>query len=59
MEKNKSRLLENLMEKGNSYYDSKDFKKAIDCFDKALQIYPRYINALNNKGNAYSNLKEY
>ena len=57
--KNNSSRLENLMEKGSSYCDIKDYNKAIDCFDKVLQIHPKYINALNNKGNAYYNLKEY
>ena len=57
--KNNSSSVENLMQKGNSYYDIKDYNKAINCFDKVLQIHPKYINALNNKGKAYSNLKEY
>ena len=38
--------------KGCVYDDLKEYKKAIDCFDQALQIDPKYINALNNKGYA-------
>ena len=58
MENNNLRL-QNLMKKGNSYFDSKEYKKAIDFYDQALKIDPKYTNALYNKGSAYDNLKEY
>ena len=58
MENNYSRL-QNLIEKGNSYFSNKDYKKAIDCFNKVLLIDSKDTDALNNKGAAYSNLKEY
>ena len=47
------------MDKAKSYCRSYDYKKAIDCFDKALKIDPKHTNALNNKGASYINLNEY
>ena len=41
MENNDSKL-EKLMEKAKSYCRSKNYKKAIDCFDKVLQIDPKH-----------------
>ena len=41
MEINNSKL-EKLMEKAKSHCKSNDFKKAIDCFDKVLQIDPKH-----------------
>jgi len=45
--------------KGISYKNLKEYQKALDCYDKVLQIDPNHTNALNNKGIAYNNLKEY
>ena len=45
--------------KGNAYNDLIEYKKAIDCIDQTLQINPKNINALFNKGLAYYNLEEY
>ena len=45
--------------KGTAYKNLKEYQKAIDCFDKALNIDPKYKLALYNKGTAYDNLKEY
>ena len=36
--------------KGLAYYNLEVYYKAIDCFDKALHIDQKYINALFNKG---------
>ena len=47
------------MEQGNSYFVSKNFEKAIDFYDQVLQIDSKFTEALNNKGVAYDNLKEY
>jgi len=44
---------------GFAYYNFKIFPKAIDCYDKVLQIDPKHTYALNNKGTAYYNLNEY
>ena len=57
--KNNDSILQNLMDKAKYYKTIKNYKKAIDCFDKVLQIDPKDINVLNSKGIAYKNLKEY
>ena len=44
--KNNDSILHYLMEKGNSYNRNKDYKFAIDCYDKVLQINPKYTDAL-------------
>ena len=58
MRNNISRL-QNFMEQGNSYYVGKNFEKAIDFYDRVLQIDPKFTEALNNKGVAYNNLNKY
>ena len=58
MENNNSRL-ENLMEQGNSYKRSKEYKRAIDCYDRVLLKDPKDTYALIMKGSAYDDLKEY
>ena len=35
------------------------YQKAIECFDKAIEINPNYINALNSKGTALHYLDDY
>ena len=57
--KNSNSELKNLFEKGKSYRSNKEFKLAVDCFDQVLEIDPKHISALFNKGNAYVDLKEY
>jgi len=47
------------LEKGNRYYKQGEYKKAIDCYDKAIKINPKDAMAWNNKGNVYSELKEF
>jgi len=49
-------VIQKKMENGNSYYHSNDYKKAIDCYDQILQIYPKDTDILNNKGSAYDYL---
>jgi len=46
---------------GNSYYNNKDYKRAIDCYNKALEIDPNHTppDSLHGMGNAYYNLKLY
>jgi len=36
-----------------------EYKKAIGCFEKAIQINPNYAAAYNNLGNALKELGEY
>lgn len=57
--KNNISRLQNIMEQGNSYYVGKNFEKAIDFYDRVLQIDPKFTEALNNKGVAYNNLNKY
>ena len=40
-------------------YNIKKFLKAIDCFDKVLQINPKDVDAFYYKGLVYHDLKEY
>jgi tetratricopeptide (TPR) repeat protein len=35
------------------------YNEAIECYDKALEIDPKYVYALNNKGLALDNLRKY
>ena len=37
--------------KGNEYYYKKEYNKAIQCYDKAIEIKPNNAEAWNNKGN--------
>ena len=48
-----------MFSKGTAYCELKEYLKAIDCFDKVLQIDPEDTGALKSKGTAYNNLKEY
>ena len=52
MESNNS-IIQNLMEKVESYCRIKDYKRAIDCINKVLQINPKDTDAMNNKGVLY------
>jgi len=45
--------------KGTAFINLKEYLKAIYYFDEALKIDPTYVDANNNKGIAYNNLKEY
>ena len=46
-------------EKGNSFVTSGEYEKAIDCFDKAIELDPNYALAYRNRGNAYKDLGRY
>ena len=50
---------EELLIKGNLHYFSNDFKKAIDCYEKAIKINRSFLLAWNNEGNTYIGLKQY
>jgi len=47
------------MKKGNTHYDTKQYKEAIVNYDRAVQLDPNYAIAYNQRGNAYYYLKEY
>ncbi|MBU2461367.1 tetratricopeptide repeat protein [bacterium] len=44
--------------KGNDLYKVKDYKRAIDCYDKALELDPSDAHTWCNKGVVYVGLKE-
>lgn len=45
--------------RGNDLSNLKKYSEAIKCYDKALEIDPEYVDALNNKGDALYELGEY
>ena len=45
--------------KGNTFYFLLQPQKAIDCYEKALDIKKDYYEAWNNMGLAYGELKQY
>src|SRR6266702_6218466 len=47
------------MKKGNTHYDTKQYKEAIVNYDRAVQLDQNYAIAYNQRGNAYYYLKEY
>lgn len=46
------------VEKGNIFYNQKDFEKAIECYHKALNIDPEYFTAVQCRGFANLELKK-
>tara|TARA_B100000927_G_C16251690_1_gene383794 strand:- start:61 stop:618 length:558 start_codon:yes stop_codon:yes gene_type:complete len=50
-------IIENAL--GFSYAAQKDFKRAINHYDKAIQLLPEYIVAYNNLASAKQNLLEF
>src|SRR5215831_8359714 len=52
-------LLKELLLKGNEFYYNKEYDKAIECYDKILEIDSKYIDAWYNKGLSFDNLEKY
>lgn len=50
---------ENLARKGNGAYGKKDFPKAYECYNKALDIAPKTGKILFNRGDSYFRLEDY
>jgi tetratricopeptide (TPR) repeat protein len=50
---------EQLWSQGIDYLTSQNYNKAIECFDKALEIDSKYVPALIDKGIALLNLERY
>ena len=50
------RVTDPLLEEGLRYLETKEYHKAIKCFDKALQIDPKNAAVLNEKGYALNEL---
>ena len=45
--------------KGRAFYILEKYKEAIKCYDKALEIDPNYIDALNDKDLAVDKLEKW
>lgn len=45
--------------KGIDYYKSGEFDKAVDCFRKAIDLEPEYLDAYYNLGMTFDYLKQY
>ncbi|MCL2327190.1 MAG: tetratricopeptide repeat protein [Bacteroidetes bacterium] len=46
-------------EEGCDWDDKKDYSKALDCFNKAIELAPNYANAYYYKGSVLYNLNKY
>ncbi len=49
----------NLFSTAGKFYDEENYEKAIEFYDKAIDINPKNAEAWNNKGYALYNLKKY
>jgi tetratricopeptide (TPR) repeat protein len=49
----------NLVDKGNDFYFLGEYNKAIECFNKAIDLNPKSEKAWANKGNALIKLGKY
>ena len=47
------------LDKGNFYFDAEDYNKAVEYYNKAVELNPNYGTAWNNIGVAYYNLGNY
>ncbi|MGA9151794.1 MAG: tetratricopeptide repeat protein [Candidatus Nitrosopolaris sp.] len=45
--------------KGDSLFDMKKYKEAIECYDKAIELEPDFADAWESKGVALTDLKKY
>jgi tetratricopeptide (TPR) repeat protein len=45
--------------RGVAYHELEKLKEALEDFDRAISLNPRYVFALVNRGRAYSDLKKY
>jgi tetratricopeptide (TPR) repeat protein len=48
--------LADMVNKGNGYFAEGDYRKAIDCYERALKLHGSYANALKYKGFALFNM---
>jgi len=45
--------------RGNTYYDLREYKKAIENYTKAIEINPKYANTYYSRGNVYRKIGKY
>jgi tetratricopeptide (TPR) repeat protein len=45
--------------RGVAYADLKQFEKAIQDYNQAIELDPKYTHAFNNRGTAYIKLKQF
>src|SRR5713226_9674631 len=50
---------EALSEQGDDFFDAGDYEKAVESYQKAVGLQPKYPEAYLNLGNAYFNLARY
>ena len=56
----KAREAKKYFDRGTSYYfDDKDYNNAIDCFTRAINLYPKYEDAYVRRARAYSAKGDY
>jgi tetratricopeptide (TPR) repeat protein len=51
--------LKHITVEGNEYLDKRNYSKALDHYDQAIEIDPTYADAWNNKGIALHNLRKF
>ncbi len=56
---NLRRIKMNYFQKANEYYNTKDYKKAIDLYEKAIQIKDNEASSLYNSAVCFIKLKRY
>jgi tetratricopeptide (TPR) repeat protein len=45
--------------RGTAYAKLKQFEKAIQDYNQAIELNPKYADAFNNRGTAYAKLKQF
>lgn len=50
---------ERVKNEGNDFYKSRNFEKALECYNKAIELQPSEILYYNNKAAVYIELKNY
>ena len=51
--------LKDIISEGNEYYYKGEYRKAIQCYDRASSLDNEYVDAWNNKGNTLDDLGRY
>lgn len=56
---NAAQEAEKIKNEGNDLYKQKNFERALECYDKAIELNPLEVLYYNNKAAAYMELKDY